>query len=139
MTAKTEATPEYAPKAVYRFDDTPLNINEGPLNYKILAIKGVRTATNLGLKKAKDLVEAAVHNGVVLSFTQAYAINAGLEFVECSWNKNSPSHDQVKRPELIKRLQDNYQEIVGTLGIAPRLIVVDQPLSGPYLDFSERF
>ena len=95
MTAKT-----------YRFGYTPHN-------YKILAIKGVRTATNLGLKEAKDLVDAAVHNGVVLSFTQAYAINAGLEFVEFEKNMDRPSYDQVK---------------------APRLIVVDQPL-----DLSESF
>ena len=95
MTAKT-----------YRFDDTSCH-------YKILAIKGVRTATNFGLKEALDLVKAAAHNGVILSFTQAYAINAGLEFVEFEKNKDRPSYDQVK---------------------APRLIVVDQPL-----DLSESF
>ena len=52
------------------------------LGHKLFAIRGVREATRLGLNEAKDLVEAADKGGVVLSFTQAYAINAGLQEVE---------------------------------------------------------
>ena len=80
---------------IYRFNDT-LGKN------KLLAIRGVRTATKMDLKKAKDLVEAADHNGVVLSFTQAYAINAGLNEVELAKMLDGPDYKMTNLPRLIE-------------------------------------
>jgi len=63
-------------KAIYTLSLNPAASWEKPgTSDKIHLIKSVRTHTGLGLKECKDLVEALLDKGCVLTNTQAGALN----------------------------------------------------------------